>query len=137
MDKNAIAILLKLKKTCTHMQFLAARSLWTNFWLLKYTIPFATCKHIDNNCLVIFLMASSLISAFSATFSFGLSRFKYERRLPSLIYGMMMQGASLRSKETPINGRTLTWSKLFIFKLSSIIASTSGLLYPPAEHMQE
>ena len=36
----------------THMQFLAARSLWTIFFPAKYSIPLATCKHMSISCFV-------------------------------------------------------------------------------------
>jgi len=31
------------------MQFLAAKSLWINLWLLKYAIPLAIWRHMSNN----------------------------------------------------------------------------------------
>ena len=35
-----------LHTLCTHMQFRAAKSRWTNICWARYSIPFAICRHI-------------------------------------------------------------------------------------------
>ena len=60
----------------THMQFLAARSLWTNFLSAKYAIPSAMSKHIltsisrDKPCIRPLVIQHSWLATLECTHNF-------------------------------------------------------------------
>ena len=51
--RDIIMIIIIMDNKKPYMQFLAARSLWTTFSLVRYSIPLATCRHMS---ISLFLM---------------------------------------------------------------------------------
>lgn len=121
-----------------HMQFLAARSRWTNFLLARYSIPLATCSPKPIRSLTVGFWKNQLQSpccTSSNLWNVSLNELKFWcrnlqhaymwaltcpssrmklRRSPCFIYGRTTRGEPSGGRQIPNRERTLGWLKSFM-----------------------
>ena len=122
------------------MQFLAARSRWTNLCSARYSIPFAIWWHIPSISFLevmtylkglheMISLYTTILQTWVAVASFAFSScclwcFTYSKILPLAMNGMIRSGISL-SMLTPIRDITCGWSKDSIVSISLVSFLTS------------